>query len=96
MDIEQLKLILETISAAGEGTKDLTLIYFAYLFTGLIIKMTLLGALILGIYKIGAGLLRKMMFEHDVMDALGISMYLTRGERMKAIEWMKKGKQTRP
>jgi hypothetical protein len=31
LDIEQLKLILETLGAAGEGTKELALIYFGYL-----------------------------------------------------------------
>ena len=92
MDIEQLRLVLEAASAAGQGAYTLAIMWIAKDFLQFIIAMGLIVALIWCAYKLFSRLIAKHEFETDVMNALGISVYLTDEEKRQAIRWMQKGK----
>ena len=92
MDIEQLKLILETLGAAGEGTKQLVLIYFAYLFAKAACIGALFGSLIFIVYRVALRIVHAATFEGRIRDVFGISCYLTSEESARIIEWAKRGR----
>jgi len=52
MDIEQLKLILDTLSAAGDGAKDIALLYIGYQYFSSLCVVAVLGGLLIGAYKL--------------------------------------------
>lgn len=92
MDIEQLKLILETLNAASADAQNLVLLYFGFELLRFVLGLSLLAGTVVTLYKIVLFVNRKDTFEADVMAALNISTYMGRAEKRRAIRWMVAGK----
>jgi hypothetical protein len=91
LDIEQLKLILETLGAAGEGTKELALIYFGYLLIKAIGVAAIFATLFLVIYRVAMAIVRAVSLEGRLVDALSLS-YMSPSKMTEVIEWAKRGR----
>ncbi len=91
MDIEQLKMIIEALGAAGAGTKHLVIVYFAYMFVKLIFTVGLLGGLATAAYKIIRHGIDQCSFSNDVAAAIDTYGCLSGSERRKAIQYIRAG-----
>ena len=91
MDIEQLKMIIEALGAAGAGTKHLIIVYFAYLFAKLTFTVGLIGAVVTAAYKIIRHGIDQCSFSNDVAQAIDTYGCLSGSERRKAIKYIRAG-----
>jgi len=86
MDIEQLKLILEMVGTAGDGAKDLALIWFGLQF----VKVIFSGATVLAIFficsiKVSKLIIQANMFSGSVSSILGRSVWSESEQMLKEI-----------
>lgn len=94
MDIEQLKLILETLGAAGEGTKELALIYFGYLFAKAIGLGLLLAGLITCAYKLISRALGASTIETELAKLIDTYPPLSKGERERVFSLIRRAQES--
>lgn len=92
MDIEQLKLVLETVKGVGDSTLTVIAIWLARDFI-----LTLMG------YGVGVFLIKKTAevltnliclsgFHKQLMNEIGSSVYLDAADQEKIIQLVRKGK----
>lgn len=92
MDIEQLKIVLETVKGVGDSTLTVVGLWLARDF---VITLLGYGVAIFGIKKAAellTQLVCKTAFHHRLMDEIGTSIYLNDEEQREIIELIRKGK----
>jgi len=92
MNIDGLKLILETIQAAGEGAYSIALFYFGYQ----LIKFILTGGLVFfGLLSAGKLIKEAIIsnsFKWKIADLFGIKYFINEAEKKAIIKWIAENK----
>lgn len=74
MDIEQLKLILETVNAAGEGAKTIAILYLAISVIPSLLKTLALIVCAVVLSKMIQNIASLVNVGHRVAEALGVEV----------------------
>lgn len=90
MNIEQLKLILDTFSAAGEGGKELFLWWLAMGFIGDLGVFLCVAGLFVGCYKLGKGALENAYFTNKVATVMDQSGGFYESSQRRVLDILKK------
>ncbi len=91
MDIEQLKLILEMVGAAGDGAKDLALLWIALVFVKGMVGCTILAGTVYGAYRLSIIAINGNTLLGEVARMLGTSLPLSRSERAGVKQALQRG-----
>ena len=89
MDIEQLKLILEMVGAAGDGAKDLALLWFVLAFLQSAVGYAIWTALLVMAYRVVMMLIDHLSFGNEIVCALGSYPPLDRRDKKQVIAAIK-------
>jgi len=82
MDIEQLKLILETIGAAGEGARDLAYVWFGLQFLRALLDPAVVIVLILTAYHLIKMVVHNVTFLSQLGRHLSVDAFEPAGRRV--------------
>ncbi len=86
MDIEQLKLILDMVGAAGDGAKDLALLWFALAFTKSLLGPAVGTFALIAAYRLAVFGIRSCSLSGQLAKELETWLPLTNSERLSCIE----------
>lgn len=88
--MEELKLILQTVSELGEGAKWLFILYLAKELVIYIIGFSVLGGAIIGIYRITKKRILALAFEDRIKNVSKIGSWISSQEREDILDVLKK------
>lgn len=89
MDIEQLKLILEAATAAGEGATSIVRIWFALQFLELTVFAGLWSGALYGIYKVARTGITAASYSNDIDLVTGDDSSYGREHTLKKLRALK-------
>lgn len=88
MDIEQLKLILEMVQAAGEGAFIIAIIYFVYALLKFLLAIGLGFTILFCVVKLLKKVIEGHTFSWKIADLFGVTWEITNRDKKQIIEWI--------
>ena len=86
------ELFLQLVRDAGDGTKDLVIVYFVYMFIGLAAKYGFLGGILYLIYRIFRLIMNNIGFGQRVSAIWGDDLVDRGYKQNNFIEWLTEAK----